>query len=71
MADVVDWTKPETFKLSDEGYARYRENNECLHNSVARKDPEESLFDAMRRNEENFAALRIGGKSVDDFIKDL
>ena len=71
MANAIDLTKPETFKLSDEAYDQYRENRECLHNSVARKNPDESLFDAMLRNEESFAALRIDGKSVSDFIKDL
>jgi hypothetical protein len=43
MSVTIDWTKPKTFRLSKSGYTNYINDSECLCNTVARKDPSESL----------------------------
>jgi len=68
---MVNWNDPETFKLSDEAYNRYRNNDTHLHNSVARENPEQSFLSALAENKESYEKLTIDGKPIGQFIGDL
>jgi hypothetical protein len=68
---MIDWTKPETFKLSDDAYDRYRNDNDRLHNSVARENSEQSMLAAMRTFDEDYEKIAIDGKGISTFIRDL
>jgi hypothetical protein len=64
--------KPETLKPSVVAYECYRNDNSRLHNSVARRNPEQSIFDAMHENKENYEKLKTtDGKSVVEIIRKL
>jgi len=68
---MIDWTKPETFELSQAGYQRYREDNTRLHNSVARENPEQDLLSAIVENRSSFEKIQIDGKGISEYIGSL
>jgi len=71
MSNWPDLSRPETLKLSKEDYEHYCNDNVCLNNSVARKDPSQSVFDALYENRENYKKIRIGNQSICEIIKEL
>jgi hypothetical protein len=71
MSDWPDLNKPETLVLSKEVRDCYRNDNTCLHNDIARKNSEQSLFKAMFENRESYEKIRIGNQSINEMIKEL
>jgi len=71
MSATIDWKNPETFKLSDEAYERYLNDMPCLHNCVARENPQQSMLGAMLEHNGSYETTRINGKSIDEIIRNL
>jgi hypothetical protein len=67
----IDWTNPKTFGLSDEEFVRYENNNTCLHNSVARDNPDKDFLFVMAEHKGSHDEIRIGGKSIYEAIGSL
>jgi hypothetical protein len=68
---VVDLSNPETFKLSKAECERYHNSEVRISNSVARKDPNQSMLAAMIANETNYRAMTVDGKPIGEIIKGL
>jgi hypothetical protein len=71
MPTAIDWSNPKTFKLSSEALETYQKDEECIHNSAARSNPNEPFLDALLRHTEEYEKTEIDGKKVFDFISSL
>jgi len=71
MAENQDVAGTQGSSLPKEAYNRYVNDTITLHNSVARENPEQSVFDAFAANEDSFEKIRIGDKSVNEMINGL
>lgn len=68
---MIDPTRSETFKLSEEAWARYLSKDERIRNSAIRANRSKSVLQAMRENREHYKAMRVDGESVHEIIKGL
>jgi len=71
MPNTIDWMNPETFKISDESYERYLNEDRRRDNHIARENTAQSALGAMLEWREKLDAIRIDGKSIDELIRDL
>jgi hypothetical protein len=58
-------------EFSESEYNEYLKSRSKIHNEVARKDPNTSIFDAMEAIDGEFKKKIYGGMSINDMFKNL
>jgi hypothetical protein len=57
--------------FSEDALERFREKDNRVHNSIARENPEEPLFEALSNYSGSYGEARFDGKSIDEIFKDM
>jgi len=57
--------------FSKDAMKRFHEKDNRVHNSIARENPEEPLFEALCNYNGNYEKARFDGKSIDETFKDM
>ncbi len=57
--------------FSENATDHFKERDDRIHNSIARENPDEPMFEALSNYKGNYEKARFDGKSIDEIFKDM
>jgi len=57
--------------FSEDAMERFHERDNRVHNSIARENPDEPLFEALSNYRGSYEEARFDGKSIDETFRDM